>query len=233
MTFPARQKEMIFLDDLNRKQFYRPVDKRSRSAMTAFLEQHFRYDAANSWNAGTSYACNMKIHHLGLSGELVDKLFDMLDVPDFFDPIYDLQQEFAQTHNYLWQSGFNGRSGGYLVLYQGGRRLTRYKSYCTHCGQRNFTAVSETGDVCGRCRKPGRVDYEVPPMEVYAYPMRGVDHNEDFENWPLWQLRERVELVQDFDRLADAIVAAGVETAKKFEVREEIFFAPVRKKCLA
>lgn len=221
------------MDGVIHKTFYKPVDKRSRTAMTAFLEGHFRYDTANGWNACTSYACDLKIHHLGLPGELLDKLFDMLEVEEFFDPINDLCREFAQDHDYLWQTGFNGRSGGYLVLYQGGCRPTNHKSYCTHCGQRNFTSISETGDVCGRCGAHGRVDYHTSPMEVYSYPMRGVDYNEDFEDWAMWELQERVELVQEFDRLADAIVATGIEMAKNFEVREEIFFTPVRKKCFA
>ncbi|WP_295749129.1 hypothetical protein [uncultured Oscillibacter sp.] len=61
--------------------------------------------------------------------------------------------------------------------------------------------------------------------------MRGVDSGEDFEDWSLWDLQQRTALVQEFDQLADAIVTAGIEMAERFEVREEIFFKPVRKKC--
>ena len=61
------------------RRFYQPVDLRSRQEMTQYLTTHFRYPTLNSWNRSTSYACNLKITHLGLSPEVVDKLFDMID----------------------------------------------------------------------------------------------------------------------------------------------------------
>ena len=61
------------------RRFYQPVDLRSRQKMTQYLTTHFRYPTLNSWNRSTSYACNLKITHLGLSPEVVDKLFDMID----------------------------------------------------------------------------------------------------------------------------------------------------------
>ena len=60
------------------RRFYQPVDLRSRQEMTQYLTTHFRYPTLNSWNRSTSYACNLKITHLGLSPEVVDKLFDMI-----------------------------------------------------------------------------------------------------------------------------------------------------------
>ena len=86
--------------------------------MTQYLTTHFRYPTLNSWNRSTSYACNLKITHLGLSPEVVDKLFDMIQTQEFFDAMDECKWEFAAKHNYLWQAGMNGRSGGYLVLYQ-------------------------------------------------------------------------------------------------------------------
>ena len=221
------------MDDSTRKTFYKPVDRQSRTSMTGFLTNHFRYDTTTSWKCSTSYACNMKLYKLGLPASLEDKLFDMLEVPEFYEPINQLRKEFAEAHDYLWQACFNGRSGGYLVLYQGGQRPTGHRSYCTRCGQRNFTPVAETGIRCGRCGAYARVDFKQLPMEAFAYPMRGIDDSEDFEDWSLWDLQQRTDLVQEFDRLADAIVDAGIEMAETFEVREEIFFRPVRKKCFA
>ena len=65
--------------------FYTPVDLRSRADMTGFLKNHFRYHTMNSWNQSTSYACNLKIHRLGLDGECESKLFDMIDTQEFLD----------------------------------------------------------------------------------------------------------------------------------------------------
>ena len=61
------------------RRFYQPVDLRSRQEMTQYLTTHFRYPTLNSWNRSTLYACFLKITHLGLSPEVVDKLFDMND----------------------------------------------------------------------------------------------------------------------------------------------------------
>lgn len=83
----------------------------------------------NSWNGCTSYACNLKITHLGLSSEEIDKLFDLIQTQEFFDAMDTLKQDFAATHNYIWQAWMNGRSGGYLVLYQGELTPSGYRSY--------------------------------------------------------------------------------------------------------
>ena len=54
----------------------------------------------NSWNGSTSYACNLKITHLGLMPEEVDKLFDMIQTQEFFDAMDKWKWEFAAKHNY-------------------------------------------------------------------------------------------------------------------------------------
>ena len=57
----------------------------SRAEMTAYLAGHFRYDTLRSWNRSTSYACNMKLYNLGLDRETTDKLWDIIQVPEFYD----------------------------------------------------------------------------------------------------------------------------------------------------
>lgn len=128
--------------------FSQHVDKRSRAKMTAYLAGHFRYDTMRSWNRSTSYACNMKLYKLGLDREVEDKLWDMIQVPEFYDRINELIEDFGLQHNYLWQAGWNGRSNGYLVLYQGGTKPSGYLSYCNqmrpkklYLGSKNRKAV--------------------------------------------------------------------------------------------
>jgi hypothetical protein len=205
------------------RKFCRPVDKRSREAMTEYLAGHFRYNTMNSWNQSTSYACNMKLYDLGLSKDVENKLYDMIRVEEFYEPLNDLMREFGADHNYQWQAGMNGRSGGYLVLYQGALEPSGYRSYCTRCGQRNYTSVGENNNVCGACREPGRVDYPKTHMRVTTYPGRGTDGGEEYVDWSLDELRNRVSLIQDFDLLADALVAESVWLAKNYNVREETY----------
>jgi hypothetical protein len=67
----------------------------------------------------------------------------MLWITDWQEKLSSLLEDFGEKHNWLWQAGVNGRSGGYVVLYQGGIKPSGYKSYCTHCGQKNYQAVPE------------------------------------------------------------------------------------------
>lgn len=213
--------------------FSKRVDKRSRAEMTAYLAGHFRYDTMRSWNRSTSYACNMKLYNLGLDRETVDKLWDMIQVPDFYDQLNELIEDFNRQHDYQWQAAWNGRSGGYLVLYQGGTEPSGYRSYCTHCGQKNYTSVAKTGTRCGVCNKETRVDYMNPPMRIFAYPGRGVDMDEDYEEWPIYELQQRTELVQEFDQLADDIVAEALYIAQNHSVEEQVIYMPTTRLVLA
>lgn len=214
------------------RNFYRPADLGSRHEMTQFLSSHFRYPTMNSWNGCTSYACNLKITHLGLSSEEIDKLFDLIQTQEFFDAMDTLKQDFAATHNYIWQAWMNGRSGGYLVLYQGELTPSGYRSYCSHCGQKNYQ-VADTGNcTCGICGQPTRVNYSHPHMRVVTYPGRSTDADEDFADWSMEMLRERVRLVQELDQLADRMVEETLSLAAHSEVVEENYFIPQVRKVL-
>lgn len=216
-----------------RRLFSQRVDKRSRAEMTAYLSGHFRYNTMNSWNRSTSYACNMKLYKLGLDRGTEDKLWDIIQVPEFYERLNERIEDFNWQHNYLWQAGWNGRSGGYLVLYQGGTKPSRYRSYCTKCGQKNYTSVAETGNRCGVCNEETRIDFSKPPIQIFFYPGRDVDMGEDFEDWSLYELKQRTELVQEFDQLADDIVEEALHIASEHTVEEQVIYKPITELVLA
>ena len=212
------------------KKFYKEVDLQSRKEMTDFLQNHFRYDTMNHWNRSTSYACNMKIYNLGLTREIEDKLYDLISCEDAYDTINEMIDEFGEQHDWKWQVGFNGRSGGYLVLYSGGWEWSEYNSYCVNCGQRSFEAVEETGRTCGRCGRESLVNFK--SKDVYAYPGKSIDMHEDFDSWSIEELKERVKLVQEFDHLADRIVEEAAYIAENYHVEEETYSVPTSRKIL-
>lgn len=214
------------------KTFYQKVNRRSRAAMTEFLKNHFRYDTMNSWNRSTSYAHNMKIGNLGLTNEQDMKLLELMECEDAYNSINGLISEFGRQHNWQWQARFNGRSGGYLVLYQGETEDSEYKSYCTVCGQQNYKSVAESNCRCGRCGQETRVDYVTPPRQIFMYPGRDVDMNEDFEDWSMDELKERVQLVEEFDKLADKIVSQAAYIADNYVVKFEEHMVPVTRKVM-
>ena len=75
----------------------------------------------NSWNRSESLAYNLKVYNV-VDEDLQDKVYEMMNVDSFYDEINWLIHDFDYDHDYEWQAGFNGRSGGYLVLYRGGKR---------------------------------------------------------------------------------------------------------------
>ncbi|RPH88509.1 MAG: hypothetical protein EHM66_00440 [Deltaproteobacteria bacterium] len=82
--------------------------------------KRIRYYTLNSWNQSTAPAYNLKIHKV-INSNLQDKVFELMDCENFYDEINELITHFNIINNFEWQAGFNGRSGGYLVLYRGGK----------------------------------------------------------------------------------------------------------------
>lgn len=206
--------------------FWEPVDKRIRWRMEAYLSDHFRYNTGNPWNHSSSYACNMKINKLGLPCALVDKLFDLIQCSEFYDRLGQLLYQFGAAHDFLWQAGWNGRSGGYLVLYQGERKPSGYQSFCTSCGQKNYRSIVVSGKRCGKCGRDTRVDFAQPHMQISTFQCRGTDSGERFEDWSISELRQRTELIQSFDELADNIVDEALYMAENYTAEEEIIPVP-------
>jgi hypothetical protein len=54
-------------------------------------------------------------------GELRDRAYDIWEEGSVFDPMNDELEAFAESYDQKCQIGFDGRNGGYMVLYQGGR----------------------------------------------------------------------------------------------------------------
>lgn len=113
------------------------------------------------------------------------------------------------------------------MLYQGYAMPSQYKSFCTACGQRNFKTVEDTGNCrCSRCGHDERVNYLKPPLEVRTYPGKSTDMDADFEEWGMYELKRRVRLVQEFDKLCDDILAEVCHILKHYEVDDEVVYRP-------
>lgn len=83
---------------------------------------------------------------------------------------------------------------------------------------------SATGE-CGVCGDQ-RVNYERPPSELKLFLGRSLDQYEDFEDWSLESLRDRVHLVQDFDQACDEIRANFLDLLAQCKVVEKTIMVP-------
>lgn len=166
--------------------FEERVNKASRRSMIDFLVNHFRYDTMSSWNKSTSYAHNIKITHLPLPNDIDETTWAMLDCPEWYHHMNDLMRAFDEAHKHKWQVGTNGRSGGYIVLYQGG----------------------------------------IKDRRPFVQPGRSLDQDEDFHDWDMDDLKNRVNIIQDFDMLTADIVMDFGAFCRSFDVANKTIFVP-------
>ena len=194
----------------------------NKQQMINFLSGHFRYNTMNSWNASTSYAMNIKIHHVNFPDkETEGKAWEMINLPQAFWDFDKILRDFAERYRYEWQIGRNGRSSGYLVLYQGYMKKSEYKRYCQDCGQRNFRADTTE---CGKCGSKNMEDYE--GIETGIWGGKSTDQGEGFSDWDFDTLRKRVRLVKDFDKTCDKAVKAFIKFCQTHHVKEKTVMVP-------
>ncbi|WP_136060251.1 hypothetical protein [Pontiella sulfatireligans] len=173
----------------------------------------------NRWNRSTSYANNLKIHTLGFPAEVMAKAWDILRCSEVTAALNGLLQDWAQEYDWMWQAGFNGRSGGYLVLYRGGLDKPNAKTArCNLCGKLTWHTV-DTPCTTDGCIGLLQVLPE-PQPQIITWPGKSVDQGEDFSEWDLEPLRERVRLVRSFDRLCDDVVDTFVAFCRDYKIVE-------------
>ena len=152
-----------------------------RNEMIDFLKSHFRYYTMNSWNKSTSYAQNVKVYNIGLTPEQRDRAYDIICAEGAYDEINCIIDDFGIKHNHEYQIGFNGRSDGYLVLYQGG--------------------FKDSG--------------------IFTQPGKGMDMDNDFEDWDDHSLLCRYKLVKHFDETIDICISVFKEMVNSCEAVEK------------
>lgn len=100
---------------MTKHHFYKTgLDITNTKEMFDFLKTHFTYDTLNSWNGLESIANNVKVFNLGLDGDCWVAL-NLLQVDEYFT-VNQMLKDWEYEHE-GYSLGFNGRSGGYLVLY--------------------------------------------------------------------------------------------------------------------
>ncbi len=219
--------------------------------------------------------------------DVEERAWQALQEDEAYHEVRMIFDEFAGRHEWQWQIGTAGRSGGYAVLFRGGLESTNYKSFCPKCGQRNFTyapdppskdpverlrqfvrvhgdlrdetirmseevrrlvksfdlAVLATTDPleiirdekdnissgrsrptsedakCGRCGYGRRTNYNEIPKRPYV-KYEGVDDDTDFSDWSYADLKDRVDLVWDFNKTVDLATQAFIEYCED-QLKEE------------
>lgn len=155
--------------------FYKKINKNNNREMFDFLKNHYTYYTLNSWNGFKSIANNVKIYNLDINGDCY-KLLEILELDNYFT-INAIINEWEESHK-GYKVGFNGRSNGYLVLYDEDNNEHVFDNY-----QQNFIINA--------------YDYEdfKNLLHDYGYNLKQYKS----------ELVKMVELVQDFDNLCDEL----------------------------
>jgi len=161
------------------------VDICSAKSMFNFINEHFTYWTMNSWNRLESIANNVKLYNLHLDGDwtvALSYLYDEEDIGGLQQEIRDLIWMWEKDHQ-GYSLGFNGRSDGYLVIYN-------HDKYSGHVNFRNILPDDLVGFDTYE-------DFKENLKEWYGWTVK------DY----LPELREYTELIRSFDKLCDDIRA--------------------------
>ena len=157
------------------------VDICNPKSMFEFINNHFTYYTLNSWNGLQSIANNMKLYNLGLEGDwttVLDYLYDEEDIGGIGFQIRDLVDEWEANHP-GYSLGWNGRSGGYLVIYNHDRRN----------GTVNFRNILPE-DLTGF---DNYEEFKETIKDYYGWNVKDM----------VPELREYTQLIRDFDKLCE------------------------------
>ncbi len=157
------------------------VDICSPKSMFEFINNHFTYDTLNSWNRLKSIANNVKLYNLELDGDwgtVLDYLYDKEDIGDLQYQISEMIYDWEHEHP-GYSLGFNGRSNGYLVIYNHDRQN----------GTINFRNILPD-DLVGFDTYE---EFKESIKDYYGWTMKDM----------IPELREYTKLIRDFDKLCD------------------------------
>lgn len=160
--------------------FYKSgVDICNTKSMWEFLHNHFTYYTMNSWNRQESIANNVKLYKLNLEGDWANVIKYLTDVGDcggLQDIIDGEIRAFDEKYYPNYRVGFNGRSNGYLVLYNSDNNCSVLPPCVVSYDSYN--------------------DFK-EDVKSYWNGYKVSDFNQE--------LRDAVEVVRDFDKLCDTL----------------------------
>lgn len=182
-----------------------------------------RYWTMDSWNKITAPAYDLKVPNV-IDNDLQDKVLELMEAEGFYDEINALIRDFNRSTDYSYQAGFNGRSGGYLVLYNGGRTAK------TIFSDKEFESEEyghrANADGYGwKSREEAEADglLNKTIYKVHTYPGRGIDEKEVPGNVLRAFRKLAVDIVKGTEYLARSYVA---EKVTRMEPREVTVMKP-------
>lgn len=169
--------------------YYKKVNYNNNKDCFNFLHNHFTYSTMNSWNGLRSIANNVKLYNIP---ELdTSDALKVLEEDNYF-AINEAIEDWENDHP-GYKVGFNGRSGGYLVLYSSNHN--------------------------GHCFKDEESPCFYSTYEEWKEDVK--EHYFTLKNFNSILINE-VKIVQEFDQLCDDLVALTKSLIEDMHRREAL-----------
>ena len=168
--------------------YYKKIDYKNRKECFNFLTNHFTYYTLNSWNGLSSIANNVKVYNLPVDSSDALKA---LEEDDYFS-INQAIKDWEDNHP-GYSVRFNGRSGGYLVLYSSDHNGHCFKGEESPCFYDSYE------------------DWKEEVQEHYL----------TLKNFDSILINE-VKVVQEFDQLCDQLVEITKDLIECMHKRESL-----------
>lgn len=163
-----------------------------------YLKEHFKYYTMSSWNGLASIANNVKVHNLPLTKEQRKRFFELVCDEELNEQLYDIINSMLyhfKTLNKRYKVYFNGRSGGYLVLYNDNNNQSVLSEYIEDASSYE-EAINEY-----------KSDYNTTTKEARA--------NIDY------LINNNFDIVQAFDKFCDDVLSELINILNNATVEEE------------
>jgi hypothetical protein len=201
---------------------------KSKEGIAKFLIEHPRYSDGGR-NSQSTYAHNVKVTRLGLTPSELDKAYTLMEAEDYRKLIRGGIRDFQSQMDGRFMIETQGRSGGYLTLFEAEVYDPGYKSTCKHCSQLNFQEVSEKSSKCGVCGGP-RVNLK-KPLAWSRLLGSGIDHRVTYDEMLEWdknKLLDRLDVVHAFDAACDVVRNDFKRMLNEYMLVEEVINVPTR-----
>lgn len=172
----------------------------------------------NYWNLLKAPAYNLKVYNV-IPQKYRQKVYELMEAEDFYYPINELINSFDYDHKYLYQAGFNGRSGGYLVLYKSSveyKRIFTFKD-CNEYQTRDY-ADGYGWKTIAEAKKQGLYNKEIANIKTSCAGIEDSEVDQD--------------ILTDFEKLAIDIVNCTIFQAKNFKIETESYTVKKTRKIL-
>ena len=162
------------------------------------LVQHENYDTMSSWNNSKSYSRNVKVNRLNIPRNLIDVAYEICQTDYVHDDLRFIIEEFEERMNGNYTIGFNGRSGGYVVLYERCRESIQ-KPYITRCDKCYKPTWYEDGHKCMVCKDGTLRKYDAPKFKLVTRTTGLVKDEDDLKAMDDEELLDWVDLIMEFN----------------------------------